>query len=1392
MSRLTFRGAAALILLVFTAGFAAAAEPKAQTKLETVTPPTAVKITHPQQLIATPLSGLCHKPVPDFLVGAVAFKRQVGTGLIVDGRVEFEVMADGPIVVAACYESDGNMAGSWTPQIWKEAKFAKEGWKFVTDLPLFDKAAVHKLYVRQCRAGEKFAIRSRKYSPPIVIIPAAEQLAKASAAVGAPAAAVSAPSVVANPPPTTPVPSPATSPSPPVAPPTAPAAPPVVTSPNPPSSAVPQAPVSAPAAESIASSSSPYLQIRDAKATLPDRTEVLLPRPFTDLATGANGRLLFCLLKDDMKLIVVDLEKSQIVREIGLPSADALVAAGREKFVIVFPSQKLLQRWSIATFEREKTMPIPADGVPTSIVLGSNSTGPVLFWRNGESPLGQPVALWDLEQLRPLQTSGDVMLGVPRYQQQITCSADGRTFVGWANGISGQNYSAMRLSGTTAVSVSSQDDHSYNGHWCMPGPEGDNFFSGEHKMYGYDLKPFSVDWMKGRDQEYFPFPCEDPRFMVAVRRREAPEPKDPKLRRDPLLRDLHHYDAVVCSVADRIPLCTLENVAQAQEKGHMGRFDIGHVRFQPRVRYLPAAQKLVVIPTTNDRIETYRFDLQDQLASSGRKFLYTVSKPPAVVDKGKKLSYQIEVLASSASLTLTYRLESGPEGTTISPTGLVEWTAGAVPSGGVAQFVTSIAGTDGTEAFHSFDVIVRDPSAVVASVATPTRPGVSAPKPTVSRLVSAKQLDPNRIELPEGPFTYVAGHANGSMLLLCGQELSILDRDGITVQRTVKLPKKYVALIERSTHYVAVSDDPDKVIDVIDKKTMKVLRSFNLPFLRFSDLVPHPTLPICYLAFEYTTSVPGGKFLVFDERTAKAYGDEDFVATWMVVDPAGKYLIAGFRDIYQDGNELLVNPGRLHVVPTYGTIDWMLSYKLAPDGKPKLEKVMENIGANGRGLRLSPDGTRLTYLSFTGSPHSRGNLVGFMPRDLDANPVTYRVKDKGTCEELAFHPSLPFAASPGKDKVMFLNPLTGDELRDYLEADAVPTGAKVNRMWFSPDGKNAVFAVALNEIEYLVSAPLKLSPEELRRASAAPAVPVVRTPPPEPPVSVPAKDLEALQPGTRKPLTTKDIGREFMGSVVVIQTDEGSGTGFVVGSSGYVLTCAHVVGDAMTVDVITPPMDGGPERKRSGRVLRKDPERDLALVKVTVAAPLKTVRFNTTSPVEVGEHVTVIGNPAVGRAILTHTMTEGIVSSPERTVAGQKLIQTSAAINPGNSGGPMFDSCGEVIGLVVLKARIEGAGFAVPVPALVAFLTGTPATDVPAAPAVPAAPQTATVAKPVDPTAQRTWTDATGQFKIEAKYVSVSNGSVNLLKPDGSIVAVPIDKLSEADRRLVADLSKGR
>ena len=157
----------------------------------------------------------------------------------------------------------------------------------------------------------------------------------------------------------------------------------------------------------------------------------------------------------------------------------------------------------------------------------------------------------------------------------------------------------------------------------------------------------------------------------------------------------------------------------------------------------------------------------------------------------------------------------------------------------------------------------------------------------------------------------------------------------------------------------------------------------------------------------------------------------------------------------------------------------------------------------------------------------------------------------------------------------------------------------------------------------------------------------------------------------------------------------GMGTGIVIDPRGYVLTNHHVVDDVSSLRARL-----GDGTSVGARVLARDSETDLALIKIDVGRPLPTIPLGTSSDVMVGETVIAIGN-AYG---YEHTVTVGVVSAIKRDVVLNKdvsykqLIQTDASINPGNSGGPLLNVNGELIGVnVAIRAGAQGIGFAIPV-----------------------------------------------------------------------------------------------
>ncbi len=185
----------------------------------------------------------------------------------------------------------------------------------------------------------------------------------------------------------------------------------------------------------------------------------------------------------------------------------------------------------------------------------------------------------------------------------------------------------------------------------------------------------------------------------------------------------------------------------------------------------------------------------------------------------------------------------------------------------------------------------------------------------------------------------------------------------------------------------------------------------------------------------------------------------------------------------------------------------------------------------------------------------------------------------------------------------------------------------------------------------------------------------------------------------RHPLMDDPVFRHFFGDRRDGDREgrsAGLGSGVIVSPDGYILTNNHVIEAADEIEVAL--NDG---HKFAARMVGRDPETDLAVLKIKAETRLPVITFAPPDGLRVGDVVLAIGNPfGVGQ-----TVTMGIVSALGRTHLGintfENYIQTDAAINPGNSGGALVDSAGNLVGInTAIYSRSGGSlgiGFAIPV-----------------------------------------------------------------------------------------------
>lgn len=181
-------------------------------------------------------------------------------------------------------------------------------------------------------------------------------------------------------------------------------------------------------------------------------------------------------------------------------------------------------------------------------------------------------------------------------------------------------------------------------------------------------------------------------------------------------------------------------------------------------------------------------------------------------------------------------------------------------------------------------------------------------------------------------------------------------------------------------------------------------------------------------------------------------------------------------------------------------------------------------------------------------------------------------------------------------------------------------------------------------------------------------------------------------------ITTMTAQRDIF-NLNVVEVPKGTGSGFVWGDGGYIVTNFHVVQNARSAKVTL-----ADNSDWDGELVGVAPDQDLAVLKINAPKDrLPALLVGTSADLQVGQKVFAIGNPFG----LDHTLTTGVISGlgreipsvTDRTIQG--VIQTDAAINPGNSGGPLLDSAGRLIGVTSAiysnSGSYAGIGLAIPV-----------------------------------------------------------------------------------------------
>lgn len=182
-------------------------------------------------------------------------------------------------------------------------------------------------------------------------------------------------------------------------------------------------------------------------------------------------------------------------------------------------------------------------------------------------------------------------------------------------------------------------------------------------------------------------------------------------------------------------------------------------------------------------------------------------------------------------------------------------------------------------------------------------------------------------------------------------------------------------------------------------------------------------------------------------------------------------------------------------------------------------------------------------------------------------------------------------------------------------------------------------------------------------------------------------------------LSPREQARRIGGAVIMVSTPRGLGSGVIINSEGYAVTNAHVIqGETAVRATVWFPQNDSTLRRtilEDIEIIAVNNHIDLALLRLKhpddgefLYAPLER-----NEAIQVGQTVFAIGNP-MG---LEQTMSQGVISTTQRSFDGLSYIQTDTAVNPGNSGGPLFNTHGEVVGITNMGIMaLQGLNFAIP------------------------------------------------------------------------------------------------
>ena len=406
-----------------------------------------------------------------------------------------------------------------------------------------------------------------------------------------------------------------------------------------------------------------------------------LPSRYRSFTLAAKGRYFVFHVPEVRKVIIMDVLTGKTAAAFPGISDDALVACSATKMVVVLPGQKLIQRFDLSTFKRDKIAAIPGKGVTKQAHMGANSNGPLLL-------INDRCTLVDIETLQAITPKTG---GLPGGRNpRIRISHDGY-YVGWIEtGIGPVPYHLTRMMGEY-ITTKKFSSTSNAVRWAEPTADGSLVMINGPGVYDTNLNQLTSADLAGLRL----FSTVDPRFFFGVRYFEHPQ-------RGNLT------EVVICTTADRRVIYRFPGFAEMAPRGNTNqRNNISRDLMwgKTQFHYVPWAG-IIAAAKDQQKIILQKFNLESALKSAGKKFLYVDSVPPNSASRGSTVRYQISCKSSHGNVK--YKLESGPLGMKVSDDGKLEWNVPVTAPQKKVQAIVSIQDTAGQNILHSILLTIEE------------------------------------------------------------------------------------------------------------------------------------------------------------------------------------------------------------------------------------------------------------------------------------------------------------------------------------------------------------------------------------------------------------------------------------------------------------------------------------------------------------------------------------------------------------------------------------------------------------------------------------------------------------------------------------------------------------